>query len=139
MAAFAAAFDPVSRLARSSPGFLWQLRSHTGHVIQPDDSGRQIFVNVSVWESYEDLHAFVYRSGHGPYLRHRSRWFLPTQQPSTVLWWVDADERPNAESALQRLKYLRTYGPSPQAFSLLRQFDEHDRPIARRGAREARA
>jgi hypothetical protein len=32
------------------------------------------------------LHAYVYRSPHGAYLRRRARWFEPVAQPSTVLW-----------------------------------------------------
>jgi Domain of unknown function (DUF3291) len=90
-----------------------------------------LVVNVSVWRDYRSLHSFVYRTGHGGYLRHRGRWFRPGPQPSTALWWVDPGTRPTVEHATARLALLRTYGPSPQAFSLRHQFDQHGRPVHR--------
>jgi Domain of unknown function (DUF3291) len=50
-------------------GFVWRLRSGEAH-------GATV----------------VYRSRHGAYVRRRSRWFVPVEQPSTVLWWVGAGE-----------------------------------------------
>ena len=133
MGEFAAALDPVYRIAEHSPGFVWRLRSGERHgtTVLWDD-GVPILVNLSVWESYEALHAFVYRSPHGAYVRHRARWFEPVAQPSTVLWWVAAGEQPTVEQALRRLRYLRAHGPSPQAFTLLRRYEADGRPSRRR-------
>jgi hypothetical protein len=94
-----------------------------------------MIVNVSIWESYQTLHDFTYRSPHGAYLRRRSRWFLPGTPPITALWWVRADERPTVDEALRRLQYLRTFGPSPRAFSLRRRFEPDGRPVRRPGRR----
>ena len=66
------------------------------------------------------------------YLRRRARWFEPIRQPSTVPWWVEADERPTVDEALRRLRYLQARGPSPQAFTLRRRFEPDDRPTRRR-------
>ena len=90
-------------------------------------------MNLSVWESYDALHAFVYRSPHGAYLRRRACWFEPTRQPSTVLWWVEAGERPTVDEALRRLNLLQARGPSPQAFTLRRRFEPDGQPTRRRG------
>jgi len=95
-----------------------------------------LVVNVSVWTDYASLHAFVYRSTHGQLLLRRKRWFRPTPQPSTALWWVEPDAHPTVDEALARLALLRANGPTPQAFSLLRQFDAEGRPL-RRGGRDA--
>lgn len=130
MAGFAAAFDRVARLAERSPGFVWRLPS--GHAVAPDEDGADQVVNVSVWRDYQSFHQFVYRSAHGQLLLRRSHWFLPTRQPSTALWWINAGERPTVEETLARLRHLRTYGPSPRAFSLLRQFTGEGQPIHRR-------
>lgn len=132
MAGFALAFDPVAQLADESPGFVWRLRSATGHAVVSSVDGPDQVVNLSVWRDYPSLHEFVYRSPHGRVLLHRDRWFLPTRQPSTALWWVPAGTRPSTEQALARLRHLRTYGPSPRAFSLLHQFTAEGRPIRRR-------
>ena len=132
MGEFALALDPVYRLAEGSPGFVWRLVSGQRHGVAVVEDGVPLTVNLSVWESYVALHAFVYRSPHGGYVRRRDRWFEPVAQPSTVLWWVEAGERPTVEAALRRLRYLRAHGPSPQAFTLLRRFGPDGRPEGRR-------
>jgi hypothetical protein len=135
MGEFALALDPVYRVAEQSPGFVWRLASGERHGVAVVEDGVALTVNLSVWESYAALHAFVYRSPHGRYLRQRARWFEPVAQPSTVLWWVAVGERPTVEAALRRLRYLRAHGPSPEAFTLLRRFGPDGRPEGRRGRR----
>jgi hypothetical protein len=126
MRGFAAAYDPVSRIAEESPGFVWRLGGAHPAVASVDDAVH--VVNLSLWESYPALHAYVYRSAHGAYVRGRARWFLPTRQPSTVLWWVEPDCRPDVDEGLRRLRHLRRYGPAPQAFGLRRRFDPAGTP-----------
>jgi hypothetical protein len=118
MRGFAEALGAVNRLAEASPGFVW--RAEGGHVVLTDEAG-PVVVNVSGWVDYPSLHEFVYRSPHARYLRSRSRWFLPTEQPSTALWW--STDRPTTADAVRRLHHLRRYGPTPKAFSLRRRFD----------------
>ena len=133
MGGFVVALDPVNRIAEGSHGFVWRLRSDQRHGATVIVEGSSpMIVNLTVWESYEALHAFVYRSPHGAYLRRRTRWFMPTPPPSTVLWWVEAGRRPTVEEALRRLRHLRAHGPSPQAFSLRRRFQPDGRPVPRR-------
>lgn len=134
MGEFVAALDRVNRIAEHSPGFVWRLRSPEGHgVTTVSDGLYPIVVNLSAWDSYEALHAFVYRSPHGAYQRRRSRWFEPTPQPSTALWWVETQARPTVEVALARLRYLRAHGPSPWAFSIRRRFEPDGQPTRRGG------
>jgi hypothetical protein len=116
---FVAAVDRINRLAERSPGFVWRSStSHTGTAADP-----LTIVNLSVWESYEHLHAFVYRSTHGHYVRRRDEWFQRIPTPATALWWVPAGHRPTTDEALARLRHLRTHGPRPQAFTVRRRFD----------------
>jgi Domain of unknown function (DUF3291) len=132
MRGFVVALDPVNRIAERSPGFVWRLGSSQSHgATTLCDGSFPVIVNLSVWESYEALHAFVYHSPHGAYLRRRARWFEPSPQPSTVLWWVEAGQRPTVEEALRRLRHLRAHGPSPQAFTLRRRFEPDGRPTRR--------
>jgi hypothetical protein len=132
MAGFMAAVDPVYRIAEDSPGFVWRLHGPGGHVPTcRDEVDGWLIVNVSVWESYETLHQFVYRSPHGGLVRRRARWFLPTPQPSTALWWVADDGRPGLDESRARLTVLRREGPSPRAFSLRRRFQPNGAPARR--------
>jgi hypothetical protein len=130
MREFADGFDPVNQLAERSAGFVWRLQSG-GHAPLVEADGGLWVVNVSLWGSYEALHEFVYRSPHGAFLRRRSRWFEPTPPPTTALWWVADDARPDVAAARARLVHLRRYGPTPQAFSLRRRFDERGMPVRR--------
>ncbi len=132
LAGFRAVVDPVGRLAEQSPGFVWRLESgHRDRPVVRTDQNFPTVVNVSVWESYEALHAFTYRSAHGAFVRRRAEWFLPTPQPSTALWWVRTGHRPTAEEGLRRLEVLRAYGPSPRSFGLRRRFTPDGRPVLR--------
>jgi uncharacterized protein DUF3291 len=130
MGAFLAAADPLYRLAEESPGFVWRLRDATGghRPVERSDGDGLLVVNLSLWASYDALHAFTYRSAHGGFVRRRSEWFLPTPQPSTALWWVGEDDRPTADEGLRRLAVLRHYGPSPRAFSVRKRYDAAGRP-----------
>lgn len=130
MAGFAAAVDPVLRLAAGSAGFVWRHAGSHGHdVTVRDDGDATTVVTVSVWTSYEALHDFTYRSAHGGFVRRRAEWFTTGPGPSTALWWVPAGTRPTVDEALRRLAVLRAYGPSPRAFGVRRRFDPDGRPV----------
>jgi len=128
----------VNHLAERSPGFIWRYRTSDG-----DLSGRDllddalIIINLSVWQNYEYLHAFTYRSAHGHYVRRRAEWFTPLPSSTTALWWIAADAQPTPLEAIARLQHLRRARPSPQAFTARRRFDPNGRPDPR--PRRARA
>jgi uncharacterized protein DUF3291 len=128
MRGFTDALDAVDRLAERSPGFV--ARPERGHHVLDDGSG-PVIVNVSLWADYPSLHEFVYRSAHAGFLRRRTLWFLPTEQPSTALWWVRGDAVPGPADAVRRLQHLRRYGPTPRAFSLRRRFGPDGRAVRR--------
>jgi hypothetical protein len=133
MAGFVAGIDPVNRLAEASPGFVWRCRGVAGHSALLDaEEGGELLVNVSLWQTYLDFHRFTYRGAHGRYLSARARWFVSIPGPTTALWWsTGRDTSVDVEAALIRLRLLRRDGPSPHAFSVLRQWDADGRPIRR--------
>ena len=126
---FIAVLAEINRLAESAPGFDWRHPSGFGHLNGADLLGDDLItINLSVWESYQPLHNFTYRSHHGSFVRRRSQWFTPLRQPTTALWWVSARYEPTPEEAVARLRHLRSYGPTPQAFTVRRRFDFHGEP-----------
>jgi hypothetical protein len=139
LAGFRAVVERIGRLADATPGFVWRdPEAHRG-LDQPAGSGELLtVVNLSVWEDYASLHAFVYRGPHGQLVRRQREWLLPTSGPTTALWWVRDDERPTRDAALARLAHLKAHGPTPRAFSTKRRFDPDGRPVAR-GTPAARA
>jgi hypothetical protein len=126
---FVAALDRINYLADNSPGFVWRFTAPTVHGHDPDDP--LLVYNMSVWRRYVDLHAYVYRSAHGHFVRRRYEWFEKGPGPSTALWWVPSDHRPTLEEGRTQLRYLRTYGPTPQAFTVRVRFDADGRPERR--------
>lgn len=123
MAGFLKAFDGVNWLADTSPGFVWRLHPQHGRVTLSRLDGDEVIVTVSVWDDFAALQRYVYRSGHGLFMRQRARWFVPLNGFTTALWWVGDGEQPSADEGLARLQHLRLHGPTPHAFSLRRQFD----------------
>ena len=122
MAEFMALLDPVNAVADAAPGFVWRLQTEEGNAtaLRPYEDERMI-VNMSVWESIEDLAAFVYRSGHVEVMRRRREWFEP-MKPYMALWWVPAGQLPTVDEAKERLAYLRDHGPTPFAFTFKASF-----------------
>lgn len=129
MGGFLAAVDPLNRLAEQAPGFVWRLRSaHASGVTATGAADKPLIVNVSLWRSYEDLHAFVYRSALGRLLVHRSRCMLPVSPPSTALWWLPSGQCPDLDQALSGWNtFAATAGP--RAFGFRRRFHFDGTPV----------
>jgi hypothetical protein len=134
LADFVAALGRINALAERSAGYVWRHPTDFGHLSGAELLGDPaVVINLSVWQTYEHLHEFTYRSAHAEFVRRRSRWFAPMPRPATVLWWLPAGTRPTPEQAVARLRLLHRYGPSPQAFTPRRRFDPQGRPVSRRG------
>lgn|SRR5574341_945367 len=123
MAGFVALLDEINALAERSPGFVWRLQDDSGNAthIRPFADDR-ILVNLSVWESVEQLKEFVYKSAHGPVVRRRGEWFEKFDGAYQALWWVKAGEIPTVEEAKRRLDHLWEHGESQYAFTFNRIF-----------------
>jgi hypothetical protein len=115
--------DELNHLADRSPGFVWRLHTEDGTstTIRPYED-QSIIINMSMWESIDALHAYAYRSDHGPVYAARHDWFEPMDGHTLVLWWVRAGETPDASQGKVRLELLRRGGPSPQAFTLKQRY-----------------
>jgi len=127
VAGFFADLDRINALADVSPGFVWRLQDEDGNAtaFRPTPDPRFI-VNISVWESAEDLFAFVYRSAHTPVMAQRRQWFDRFDGAFQALWWVPAGRKPTIEEGLARLWRLDRYGPSPWSFTFKTRFPRPD-------------
>ena len=122
IADFVAALDEVNALAEASPGFVWRMTGEANNatdIAVTDDP--LLIANMSVWQSAEWLHDFVYRSAHTPFLRRRREWF-EHMELFMVLWWIPAGIVPTLDDALARLNGLRAHGPTPWAFTFRERF-----------------
>jgi len=118
MAGFVARLDEINALADASPGFVWRLQTSEGNAtyLRPYDDDRILF-NLSVWQTIDDLKAYVYQSAHTEVLRRRQEWFSKFAGVFVALWWVPAGHRPSVDEAKKRLAYLDEHGPTPFAFT----------------------
>jgi heme-degrading monooxygenase HmoA len=127
LAGFVSRLADINALADGTPGFVWRLQTSQGDAteLRPYDDD-QIIVNMSVWESYEALHAFVYRSAHVEVMRRPREWFERLTDVFIALWWVPKGHIPSIGEAKERLDYMRRHGETPYAFSFKQPFGPPD-------------
>ena len=132
LADFVADLDPVNATADAAPGFIWRLQTEDGNAtsvraFEWDAAGSAgVLVNMSVWESVEDLAGFVYSGAHRQVLRLRRRWFERMEEAYTALWWIPRGHVPTTREAEERVLYLREFGPTPYSFTLREHFPPPD-------------
>ena len=122
MHGFVSRLESINALADESPGFIWRLQTDAGDATAIRAFGDDILFNMSVWESLESLHQFVYRSAHLGPLRARRAWFDPLEGPILVLWWIPAGHQPSVEEAKERFAILEAKGPCAEAFTFRQPF-----------------
>lgn len=118
LADFVANLDRINALADRSSGFVWRLKDETGDAVGFNKPfSDDMIVNMSVWESVEALHDYVYQSVHVEVMRRRKDWFESVQNVSAVLWWIPQGHIPDLFEAYARLELLSQTGPSQDAFN----------------------
>jgi uncharacterized protein DUF3291 len=85
MEGFRRQLDPINALADGSPGFVWRLQTEDGNAtaIRPYKGDDLMAINMSVWQSFEALQQFVYKSHHVETLRARQQWFEAVREPDS--------------------------------------------------------
>lgn len=133
MAGFVARLDEINALADGSPGFVWRLQTEEGNAtyLRPYDDDR-ILVNMSVWETVEALHQYVYHTAHAALLRQRHSWFERFSTAYVALWWTPVGHRPDMDEAKERLAHLEAHGSTPFAFTFRRLFPADEASLAPR-------
>lgn len=123
MADFVAQLDYINSVADRAEGFVWRMQTDEGDSTAIRAYGDEpIIVNMSVWKSLESLHDYVYRSDHLAPMRRRKEWFLKSEGPNLVLWWIPVSEIPTVWEGKARLAHLAAHGPTPHAFTFRQYF-----------------
>jgi heme-degrading monooxygenase HmoA len=123
MAEFAAALSEVNTTADQSPGFVWRLQTETGNATDIRAyADPKMLVNLSVWQSLEQLKAYVYSSLHGEFFVRRRQWFERYPGEHFAMWWTPAGDLPTVADGQAKLAHLETHGDSPEAFTFARPF-----------------
>lgn len=118
MAEFADALDKINKVAETSPGFVWRLKTSSGNATDIRAySDPKMLVNISVWRSVQQLQVYVYQSLHRDFFVRRRKWFEKYQGEHFAMWWIPAEHLPTVEEGKAKLEYLSIHGDSPQSFT----------------------
>lgn len=118
MADFVAKLDEINALAESSKGFVWRLKGDDNNAtaikVFDDD---MLIINMSVWESVEDLKEFAFKTAHAPVMRRRAEWFEKMQTAYLALWWIPIGHTPTPQEAREKIEFLDQNGESSEVFT----------------------
>lgn len=127
MASFVAKLAKINAAADQSPGFVWRLQTEEGDAtavrVFNDD---RILFNMSVWESIEALHDYVYSGIHSEPMRDRKKWFEDPDPSHQVLWWIPRGRIPTVREAEERFELLWRHGPTKEAFTFAKRYPPPD-------------
>ena len=123
MAEFADALDEINQVAEASAGFVWRLKTSSGNATDIRAySDPKMLVNISVWQSVEQLKVYVYKSLHGDFFIRRRKWFEKYQSEHFAMWWIPSEHLPTVEEGLAKLEYLALHGDSPESFTFAKPY-----------------
>jgi len=110
----------VNAIAERSRGFVWRCIDEQAALkaegIELYDGHPCALCTMSVWETPEDLEAFVHQTVHGGFLKRRAEWFRPQDEATYVIWPVAAGHFPGFREGLQRLAMLKAEGAGEEAY-----------------------
>ncbi|MBL6852860.1 MAG: DUF3291 domain-containing protein [Alphaproteobacteria bacterium] len=108
----------VNAMAERMPGFVWRLKNETGEsavgLHWPGDES--MAVNMSVWETADDLGRFVFQTVHRNIYARKHEFFETPKVNTVAMWWVEPGHVPTVAEAKERLDHLNAHGPSDFAF-----------------------
>jgi len=118
---------PVNLLAEESEGFIWRLKDEGGESatdLETPYEDKLIFINMSVWENYEFLKEYTYKTVHSYFLKSRKKWSNEIEGHKAVMWYVEKGHIPTVTEAKAKLDELNQNGSSPTAFSMTEIYNE---------------
>lgn len=117
--------NEVNNIAETSPGFVWRLKDEANNATAFDPyQDEQVIINISVWESIEDLEHFMYKTFHSEFLKRRKEWFQKFGKAYTCMWWIPEGEFPSMEAAVKKLDDIQKYGASHEVFDFRNKFEK---------------
>ncbi|WP_419536875.1 DUF3291 domain-containing protein [Endozoicomonas sp.] len=123
MKGFVDQLDYINQLAENSPVFVWRLQTEEGDATDISAfEDELIIINMSVWQTYDDLKQYVYSGEHLSALKQKKDWFDKLEGSHLALWWIPAGSIPTVEDAKQALALLDTQGPTEKSFTFARPF-----------------
>ncbi len=118
LADFVAQLDEINTLADQSKGFVWRLKGENENAtalrVFEDE---MMIINMSVWETVEDLKEFSYKTAHSGVMKDRNKWFEKPQAAHLALWWIPAGHIPSPQEAKEKLASINKNGSTSFSFT----------------------
>lgn len=118
LADFVAQLDEINALAEQSKGFVWRLKGENENAtalrVFEDD---MIIINMSVWETIEDLKDFAFKTAHAMVMKDRNKWFEKSKDAALALWWIPTGHTPTPQEARERLESINKNDSTSFAFT----------------------
>jgi hypothetical protein len=121
MAEFFDNIDRVHEVAARTKGFVDRIEKSEEDVRKalvpdiPNAEGLGIS-SLTVWETTDDLEAFVHKTLHGHFLKRKSEWFRNIDKPTYVIWPIEPGHVPTIAEARERRDMLVRLGPTDEAY-----------------------
>jgi hypothetical protein len=130
MAGLVSRIEEINCLAEESKGFIWRVPNSEAtlesfEVFREDFPGfdpARFFYNMSIWESVEDLREYTLFSAHTEMIHGRRQWLDSIAGVNVALWWIPVGHYPTVAESAERLRQVRTLGPTAHAFTLRTSF-----------------
>ncbi|WP_299675763.1 DUF3291 domain-containing protein [uncultured Tenacibaculum sp.] len=119
---------PVNLLAEESEGFVWRLKDESGENatdIETPYEDKLIFVNMSVWENYDFLRDYTYKTVHSYFLKNRKKWSNEIEGHKAVMWYIEKGHIPTLTEAKEKLDLLNKNGSSVEAFNMVNIYNQN--------------
>jgi hypothetical protein len=119
MADFVDNLARVNAMADRMPGFVWRLvgdGSNGGALELRPFPDPMMAVNMSVWETVEQLEQYVWKTVHQRFYNRKAEWFEKMSKHYFVMWFVEEGHVPTLDEAKERLAHLEAHGNSDHAF-----------------------
>ena len=109
--------DRINTLAERSEGFIWRYKEDGGFAPNIEIfNDPLILINMSVWDSLENLKAYTYRTEHVEFFSRRKEWFQKLETAQVAMWWVPEGEYPSVQQGKEKLDFIDKIGVSEKAF-----------------------
>ena len=128
MSEFVQRLDEINALADISKGFVWRFKTDEGNAtyLRPFEDTR-ILINISVWETVDDLRNYVYASRQLELLKSKANWFSKSGGANLALWWIESGRIPSVQEAIKKLDIIKVNGPSLEAFTFSQPYPKPNR------------
>ena len=87
-----------------------------GTLMKKSQRHPMLAVNMSVWETVEQLETYVWKTVHQRFYNRKAEWFEKMNSHYFVMCLVEEGHIPTLEEAKERLAHLEAHGDTDHAF-----------------------